>query len=93
MISAMLLAALAAGPANNAAPPANADDQKIICKTERVVGSNMAQRTCKTREKWAEDRTNGREGVSDALERERAYETRCMNGGSLIGGSCGSGGN
>ena len=94
MISLMLLAFVAAGPTNNAsAGAANADNQKIICKSERVVGSNMAQRTCKTREKWAEDRENARDGVRDAQERENARETRCMNGGALIGGNCGSGGN
>jgi hypothetical protein len=57
-------------PASAMSAAADSDDQKIVCKSERMVGSNMSQRICKTREKWAEDRQKGRDGARDVQGRE-----------------------
>ena len=46
--------ALAGTPSSNAAAPTKATDgDKIICKSERIVGSNLSTRICHTKAEWA----------------------------------------
>ena len=47
----------------NSRPARPADAEKVICRSERLVGSNNRQRICKTKEKWDEDRHNAKEGL------------------------------
>lgn len=64
-----LVAAAAAGAEDS---KSKSDDQKVVCKSERTVGSNMSQRVCKTREKWAEERERSRSGMNDVNARAGA---------------------
>jgi hypothetical protein len=54
----LLAAAAAQGPTTQAR-----DDNKIICKAERSVGTNLSSRICKTKGKWAAEREAARTGV------------------------------
>jgi hypothetical protein len=48
MSLALMLLQAPAMPAGKAEDP----DQKIVCKSERFVGSKISQRICKTRAEW-----------------------------------------
>lgn len=41
-----------AAPAYGAKPAQGDEDGKVICKSERFVGSNRSQRVCMTRAEW-----------------------------------------
>jgi len=41
--------------------------EKVVCKTERFVGSRISTRVCKTRAEWDE----GRKRALEALDHER----------------------
>ena len=71
MLALLILVAGTGAPA--AAPAAAPDDNKIICKAERPVGSNLSQRVCKTRAKWTEDRDKARAGVVDDINTRAGY--------------------
>jgi hypothetical protein len=43
------------------------DSEKIVCKSERFVGSHMSTRVCKTRSEW----TDGKRKAIEALDHER----------------------
>ena len=64
MLTLLILLA-ANGAVAQAAPAKPVEDDKIVCKSERPVGSNLSQRVCKTRAKWAEDRDKARSGLTD----------------------------
>jgi hypothetical protein len=52
-----------------AAVAADADDDKVICKTERVVGSNIPKRTCTTQRQLREIRESSQRALHE-LQRE-----------------------
>jgi len=60
-----ILFLLAAASAAAATPPAVSEEKKdrMICKSEKFVGSNRSRRTCMTESQWRE----GREGAKDTL--------------------------
>jgi hypothetical protein len=41
------------------------DGDKIVCKAERSVGTNLSSRVCKSKAKWAEERARSREDIQD----------------------------
>jgi hypothetical protein len=78
-IGALVLAAQAAGPTEPAAAPAAAaapakvakakdDPQKIVCKTETVVGSLIPKRICLSQENWDAMSQAGK-SVTDDIQR------------------------
>jgi len=50
----------AAQPASDAATSA---DQRIICRTDRELGSSMSRRVCKTASEWQAEREQQQEGM------------------------------
>ena len=72
MFALMILLA-ANGAVAQAAPAKPVDDNKIICKSERPVGSNLSQRVCKTRAKWTEDRDKARAGVVEDINTRAGF--------------------
>lgn len=69
MIAILLAAALLAdGPA--AAPEAKKDPNEIVCKREKVAGSNMKQRVCMTVRQWEDRREQDKEMLDDAQRRQ-----------------------
>ncbi len=40
------------------------DPERVICRRERVVGSNRPQRTCMTARQWEESREAAREALN-----------------------------
>jgi hypothetical protein len=65
----LALTLLAPAAVAQAADPkaATSDDQKIVCKSERFVGSNLRERICKTKAEW----DNARRSSKDMLDRDR----------------------
>lgn len=62
--SILAVSALLATPAVGAAEKQAKDPgQKLICKVDRDVGSNISERVCKTRAEWDEMRGNAQELV------------------------------
>ncbi len=63
----MLIAAAAAAGTAQApqAVSAKDDSEKIVCKSERFVGSHLSERVCKTRGEWEA----GRKSSKDALNK------------------------
>ncbi len=62
----MVIAAAAAGVAE--APQAASvkkDEDKVVCKSERFVGSHVSQRICKPKSEWE----TGRKNAKDALNK------------------------
>jgi len=49
-----------AAPAPSVSEPAN-EDNRMVCRRERVVGSNRPQKVCLTRQQWQEQRDNSRQ--------------------------------
>lgn len=68
------LAAAGSTPDASAAARANAVGDKIVCKSERFVGSNMSSRICKTRREWQITRNQTRE----FLDTERISRGMCV---------------
>ena len=70
LTSAILFIAAAAAQA----PALQASDgDKIVCKAERTVGSNLSQRVCKTKAKWAEDRAKASAGLVDDINSRAGF--------------------
>lgn len=42
-------------------PSSNRDENRMVCRRERVVGSNRPQKICLTRQQWQEQRDNSRQ--------------------------------
>jgi hypothetical protein len=57
-----LAAAVAQGPTTQAR-----DVDKIVCKSERSVGTNLSSRVCKTKGKWAAEREAARTGTHEDI--------------------------
>ena len=70
MISLMIAAALLAADGSGAAPADKKakDPNEMVCKREKVSGSNMKQRICMTAAQWEARREQDREMV-DAAQR------------------------
>ena len=64
---------------SQAQEPAKADDgQKVVCKNERFVGSNIGQRVCKTKAEWEEGRKNAQKALDDRSKRREQWRcTEC----------------
>lgn len=69
---------LAAAPAIAADSPVATDakakknaDDKVICRSERLVGSNMSQRICMTRREWRQSETAAKNTIERVKERSR----------------------
>ena len=60
-----ILFLLAASTAAAATPPAAVEQKKdrMICKSEKFVGSNRSRRICMTESQWRD----GREGAKDTI--------------------------
>ena len=65
---------LAAAAANSGAAtqvaqaiPPQADGDRIVCKSERFVGSHRSQRICKSKSEWE----TGKKNAQEALRRMR----------------------
>lgn len=62
----LFLAAAAAGtaPVADAQPTsAKADGDRIVCKSERFVGSHLSERICKPKSEWERGRRAARDGL------------------------------
>lgn len=74
MISLVIAAALLAANGPSAAPAdakkATKDPNEMVCKREKVSGSNMKQRVCMTAGQWEARREQDREMV-DAAQRSQ----------------------
>ncbi len=64
---------IAAAAAQAPAPQAS-DGDKIVCKAERSVGTNLSSRVCKTKAKWAEERDRSRAGVHDDINARAGFQ-------------------
>ena len=66
VVSGVLLSATAFGADPPATPKAKPDDRdKIVCVSERIVGSNISERTCHTKAEW----DAAREDAKHSLDR------------------------
>jgi len=52
-----------AGAAQAAAPGANPEEQKLICESERPVGSNIPRRVCRTPQQIEREREAAQEKI------------------------------
>jgi hypothetical protein len=50
-------------PASAAEPP---KPDKVLCRSERVLGSNLTERVCKTKAQWDEEKKRSREYLEAA---------------------------
>jgi predicted secreted protein len=68
-VTAIVLAMMVMVPAApvQAEEKAKKDSERIICKSERFVGSHMSTRICKTKAEW----TDGKRKAIEALDHER----------------------
>ena len=64
-IALTALACLAATPSFAAETETRTkdDSKKVICKGQRVLGSNLSQRTCKTKEQWEYERRQAKDAL------------------------------
>ena len=60
-------AANAAATGQVAPPPKVADGDRIVCKSQRFVGSHLGQRVCKPKSDW----DAGRKDAKDALDQRQ----------------------
>lgn len=51
----------AAPTASISVPTNNRDENRMVCRRERTVGSNRPQKVCLTRQQWQEQRDNSRQ--------------------------------
>ena len=51
----------AAPPPSISSPTNDREDSRIVCRRERVVGSNRPQKICLTRQQWQEQRDSSRQ--------------------------------
>ena len=72
----LFLAAAAANAAAGQAPQPKkvADQDRIVCKSERFVGSHLSQRICKTKMEWETARKQSKE----FMDNERTARDMCM---------------
>ena len=62
-----------------AAPPAHTQKPKVICKSEKVTGSQIKKRTCRTQQQAAEDHRASQEYL------DRVQGSQGVNGGGQGG--------
>ncbi len=71
VVLAMTMAMLAvAEPATAPADKAAKDPNEIVCKREKVSGSNLKQRVCMPAREWEERRQQDKEMIDDAQRRQ-----------------------
>ncbi len=72
------LGAIAQAPV---AAPVMAVEDKIVCKSERFVGSHLSERICKPKSEWE----TGKKSAKEALQRRRMINIPERNeGGSAM---------
>ena len=59
-------------------PAAKEDDQELVCKSEKIVGTNIRERVCLTRAQWRQASEAGKETLRS---RSRGAEPRPSYGG------------
>lgn len=69
-------AVLMAGPA--LAGEEKPAKEKMVCKTERFVGTHMSERICKPKEEW----DNAKKRSQDILDRKRQLKVNLPSGAS-----------
>lgn len=68
---ALTMAMFAAGePVGAAADKSAKDPNEIVCKREKVSGSNMKTRVCMKAHEWEERRQQDKEMIDDAQRRQ-----------------------
>lgn len=67
LASFLSMAAATTGLPNPQGQSAGTDDQKIICQMEIVTGSQIKQRTCRTKAQWKQ--------ISEDADKERENAT------------------
>lgn len=86
MLIETLIAAVAAGAAATAGTtqaPVKADGDRIVCKSERFVGSHLSERICKPKSEWE----TGKKSAKDALNKLKLVNPAERNeGGSAMPG-------
>lgn len=67
MIAYILLAAATANTPATATPatPAPVKKERLICKSDRFVGSHISQRICKTEAEWQAAKQKAQEALDD----------------------------
>jgi hypothetical protein len=71
MISLVLAMALLAADGPTPAPDKKADDPNaVVCKREKVSGSNMKTRVCMTAAQWEERRQQDKDMVDEAQRKQ-----------------------
>ena len=62
----MLIAAAAVAGAAEApdAAPVKKDQDKVVCKSERFVGSHLSERVCKPRSEWETGKKNAKDAFN-----------------------------
>jgi len=61
--AATAFVASAAVAGENSEPKKVADPNKIVCRTEEVVGSKIPKRICLTRQQWDQIKQNSQEAL------------------------------
>jgi hypothetical protein len=83
LLFTVALGAATAAFAQEEAPPAKAEagksEQKLVCKKERSIGSQMVKRVCRTQAQVEAEREAARQGLQTG-------DNRCMQGASCNGG-------
>lgn len=76
------LFASGAALAQPATTPASSQDErdKVVCKSERIVGSHLSERICRTKSDWEAARFNDKH-MLDRRNGELTSPTRKGNGG------------
>lgn len=68
--SATAFLASAAIAGDNPQPKRIADPNKIVCRTEEVVGSKIPKRICLTRQQWDKIKDDARDALNDRSLRQ-----------------------
>jgi hypothetical protein len=83
LLLTVTLGAATVASAQDAPPPTKTEpakaEQKLICKRERSIGSNMVKRVCRTEAQVEAEREAARQGLQTG-------DNRCMQGASCNGG-------
>lgn len=59
MFSILLSLAMAGDTVSTAVEADNADEKKVVCRTQRILGSRIPERICRSKKEWARiDRSN-----------------------------------
>ena len=81
LILMLLLAGIAgcASQAEDGAETASNDDDEVVCRTDRELGSNFTRRTCKTIAEWRAEREATRE-LTDKMQPGESQPSAVISG-------------